>query len=858
METLYSGEKSELTPGFEYQAPVLAALKDARQAGITAGYTDIATGLGKTHMIACDIKDFLEDEPDARVLYLCHIGPILDQASKTFTKVLGTESHGQMYGGEIQDQQQVTFATFQTMGNKLDEGRVYEAFDPKEFDYIVVDEGHHGPAPTYQSVINYFEPKFLRGMTGTAERRDAQDISEIFGDPISTIKLEEAIAKGYLTPPDYHVLTDHIKQLETVNGKTTKAELEKMNGMVFVPKRDTEIVKTVDKHLEDIEDPRTVVFCSSVAQAEYFSGLFSGESAALHHGLTDKQKKERLDKFRTGELNTLVTVDMLNEGIDVPEINSVVFLRSTESAAVFFQQLGRGLRKYPGKDKVTVLDFVASWDRLNTLQRLDTNIRDHVSHSTSDKSGKPREISTDISFNFSSESLDAIKLMTKAREKAVLSKELFDDLDPEEQNSSSEAVMSMLGLDSLPPQTISRSEWKDYYNRIVNDDESAKEELLMRNIVKIYQKAQNYTQKHEGEGFTIEDSFQWAIEGYYRGISGTNLSSTEALRQGIVSAISKSFAENNSRAGLANLPSHVMQKTASIEKFESLLAERLGTTALDADYLQLMTDATGLSSEVILATQQIHAQFDYNNIAPIDETVENIPEDIDVFEITQKKLAAESLRRIMAETLSYRENRILILRNGLDDNVPHTLDEAGSLFGFTRERVRQIENLAMRKLKADLSPLIDMNTPGKKQPNPELGALIRAQNANRTALAEYFDSFFHTNTVYGHYAPEPDPFDPYMYHIAHEEGGAIAGMAYLTDKLAWNMTRGWERGESVNKDQIIKFFRNSFSYSTNLDQDTFTTNYGDFIKALNAMEKHGRIAIKRNERGTVIESIKLV
>lgn len=130
------------------------------------------------------------------------------------------------------------------MGNKLDEGRVYEAFDPKEFDYIVVDEGHHGPAPTYQSVINYFEPKFLRGMTGTAERRDAQDISEIFGDPISTIKLEEAIAKGYLTPPDYHVLTDHIQQLETVNGKTTKAELEKMNGMVFVPKRDTEIVKT--------------------------------------------------------------------------------------------------------------------------------------------------------------------------------------------------------------------------------------------------------------------------------------------------------------------------------------------------------------------------------------------------------------------------------------------------------------------------------------------------------------------------------------------------------------------------------------------------------------------------------------
>lgn len=415
------------------------------------------------------------------------------------------------------------------------------------------------------------------------------------------------------------------------------------------------------------------------------------------------------------------------------------------------QQLGRGLRKYPGKDKVTVLDFVASWDRLNTLQRLDTNIRDHASRSTSDKSGKPREISTDISFNFSSESLDAIKLMTKAREKAVLNKELFDDLDPEGQISSSEAVMSMLGLDSLPPQKISRSEWKDYYNRIVNADKSAKE-LLMRNIVNIYQKAQNYTRKHEGEGFTIEDSFQWAIEGYYRGISGTNLSSTEALRQGIASAISKSFAENDRRAGLANIPSHVRQKTASIEKFESLLAERLGTTALDAEYLQLMTDATGLSSEVILATQQIHAKFDYKNIAPIDETVENIPEDIDVFEITQKKLAADSLRRIMAETLSYRENRILILRNGLDDNVPHTLDEAGSIFGVNRERVRQIENLAMRKLKADLSPLFDMNTPGKKQPNPELGALIRAQNANRTALADYFDSFFHTNTVYGRYA----------------------------------------------------------------------------------------------------------
>ena len=360
---------SEEVPGLEVreeQVDCLDAIQLARAEGRDRALVQMATGLGKTTVIAADVKRFFADKPGSRVLFLCHQNRILDQARERFASIVGPEYTYGTFTGESQDYHEVDclFASFQAMEEWRD------AFLEDEFDYIVVDESHHSKAPTYEKTLKYFKPSFLLGVTGTPDRHDLQDIRDIFGPEQYAMTLEEAIADERLTRTDYHVIIDAIeaeRKLKDLEGK--KYNIRQLNHNIFVPMRDEEMARICREKEEDLNSPvRRLVFCSSIEQTEEFAQYFE-DAAPIHAKLPKWEVKQSLDKFRSGEIKTLLTVDMFNEGIDVPEINQVVFLRITQSKTIFLQQLGRGLRKIAGKDKVQVLDFVANADRLIMLDK---------------------------------------------------------------------------------------------------------------------------------------------------------------------------------------------------------------------------------------------------------------------------------------------------------------------------------------------------------------------------------------------------------------------------------------------------------------------------------------------------------
>jgi len=353
-----------------YQVECLDALQRVRDEGKTVALVQMATGLGKTTVVASDVKRFMDENPGSRVLFLCHQNEILRQARQRFKHVLGDGRYsfgtfnGKTKAGFDAD---CVFASFQTMGNWRDR------FEPDAFDYIVVDESHHGKAETYEPTLKYFDPKFMLGVTATPDRKDLKDIREIFGEEIYTKSLSEALAEGLLARPDYRVIVDSIENRLPPDERVSLADL---NKTFFIPKRDEEIARIIGERLAAVDQPRAIIFCPSIEHSERMQALIEG-SKVINSGMGHTEREQVLKAFRNRELNTLITVDLFNEGIDVADANAIIFLRSTQSETIFLQQLGRGLRKMPGKDSVLVLDFVANCDRLIMIERL---LRDTVRH----------------------------------------------------------------------------------------------------------------------------------------------------------------------------------------------------------------------------------------------------------------------------------------------------------------------------------------------------------------------------------------------------------------------------------------------------------------------------------------------
>ncbi len=354
---------------FPYQREFLDAIEVARDRGQKNMLGVMATGLGKTVVAAFDIKRQLERRR-GRVLYLCHNNYILGQARKTFEAILGQSyTYGFFHGTEKHMHHvDVLFASFQTMAIWR------EAFLRDEFRYIVVDEFQHAHAVTFRPTIEYFEPESMLGLTATPERGDGLDITTLLGRPVFELGLFKALGRRYLCDVDYRIMTDELQRLEVLDTPVGKLSIAELNRTIFVPKRDEEIARIIMEKTAEVNDPRVMIFCASIAHAENMAALMP-HAVVIHSKLNGKEKDRRLDGFRHGQYNTVITVDMLNEGIDVPEANIIVFLRSTSSRTIFLQQLGRGLRKALGKLKVLVLDFVANCERFEMIDQLQQGVR---------------------------------------------------------------------------------------------------------------------------------------------------------------------------------------------------------------------------------------------------------------------------------------------------------------------------------------------------------------------------------------------------------------------------------------------------------------------------------------------------
>ena len=289
----------------------------------------------------------------AKILFLVHRDEILTQAMSVFQRAQPLRRTGWLRGDADVVGADAVFANVSTMANRL------EAFDPEAFDYIVVDEFHHASAPTYRRILGYFEPKFLLGLTATPDRTDGADLLALCEDNlVYEAALSVGIERGGLVPFQYIGVPDTIdfEPIPWRNGRFDPAALE--NAATTLERAD-HALQEWQLHGAD----RTIAFCVSVRHAEFMARHFlerGVSAAAVHASEGSAPRYETLDALARGDMQVVFSVDLFNEGVDVPMIDTVLMLRPTQSPVLFLQQLGRGLRKSEGKDHLAVIDFVGN------------------------------------------------------------------------------------------------------------------------------------------------------------------------------------------------------------------------------------------------------------------------------------------------------------------------------------------------------------------------------------------------------------------------------------------------------------------------------------------------------------------
>jgi len=347
----------ELSP-FPFQQQILDQIQQCRDRGDHKNLIVAATGTGKTVIAAFDFKRFIKSNPQANFLFVAHREEILRQARYTFRQVLKNNDFGELwFSGETPTSYNQLFVSIQTLNNRIDQLSVNTNF----YDYIIIDEVHHSAANSYQRLLSHFEPQILLGLTATPERHDGEDITQYFGNSISAeIRLPDALNQKLLCPFQYFGITDEIdiSRVSWRRGRYDISELEKIYNED--QRRVNDIIRNCKKYLTDFQEVRALGFCVSKKHAEFMSQQFNakGLKAAFIHSDNGHERRTIVQQFRRKEINYLFVVDIFNEGIDIPEIDTLLFLRPTESLTIFLQQLGRGLRLHDDKTCLTVLDFV--------------------------------------------------------------------------------------------------------------------------------------------------------------------------------------------------------------------------------------------------------------------------------------------------------------------------------------------------------------------------------------------------------------------------------------------------------------------------------------------------------------------
>ena len=346
---------------FDYQQEILERLQVEREVrGHWRNLVVAATGTGKTVMAASDYKAFAEKHERARLLFVAHREEILRQSLLTFRQVLSDYNFGEKwYAGEEPASYEYVFASKDTLNNRLDTLRLPADY----YDYIVVDEVHHVAASSYRKILNYFTPKVLLGLTATPERMDGGDITQDFDGVISAeIRLDDALNKGLLAPFYYYGITDSVDYSEVTwdKGHYVASELSRIYS--YNDARTAVILQSLQKYITNIRDVRALCFCVDQQHAKYMASKFTlcGLKADVLTSENAQMRTVLYNRLKRKDINYLFVVDMFNEGVDIPEVDTILFLRPTESLTVFIQQFGRGLRKAEGKTHVDILDFVGN------------------------------------------------------------------------------------------------------------------------------------------------------------------------------------------------------------------------------------------------------------------------------------------------------------------------------------------------------------------------------------------------------------------------------------------------------------------------------------------------------------------
>lgn len=375
----------------EYQELPLQKLLRLYYDGADHALLSLATGLGKTFVAGRFLGRILNGKPGLRVLVLADQKPLIRQFEESLWRHLpkqvsthlwySTESPAYDTGIDI--------GTFQSLDNpdRFSQSRA------REYDIVIVDEAHHAPAASYRRVLEKTDPNFLLGLTATPWREDDRSMEELFGPVRNSLMIGviEALQKGYLADVDYRLYCDNIDWERIHEISNRDYTITDLNKNLFIQERDEEIIDEFENVWGESKTGRAIVYCASIDHAKRMATAFRERdfgARALHSGLRNREAQRRLRSFRRGNLEIITAVNMLNEGVDVPEVDIIVFLRVTHSRRIFLQQLGRGLRLAEGKEKVTVMDLVADIRRIAEAIEIDAEL----------EKGDKKELLTD-SFN---------------------------------------------------------------------------------------------------------------------------------------------------------------------------------------------------------------------------------------------------------------------------------------------------------------------------------------------------------------------------------------------------------------------------------------------------------------------------
>ncbi len=376
---------------YPYQQEILDKLRAERE--VRSHYKNLvvaATGTGKTVVAALDYRSFKAANSRSRLLFVAHREEILKQSLATFQGVLKDPNFGELFVGNNRPEGfNYLFCSIQTLNSR----ELCDALPSDYFDYIVVDEFHHACADTYQRLLEYFKPKVLLGLTATPERMDGGDVLGYFDGRIAAeIRLPEAINRQLLVPFQYFGVSDtaDLQRIAWDKGGYKKSELTRIYAIDEISRtiRADNILKSCEKYITNIDNVKGLGFCVSIEHANFMADYFNKQgisSISLNSSSKDDERFSAKEKLIKGEIKFIFVVDLYNEGVDIPEVNTVLFLRPTESLTVFLQQLGRGLRLSDNKDCLTVLDFVGQANKNYDFEQKFTALLNNTRHSIVDE-----------------------------------------------------------------------------------------------------------------------------------------------------------------------------------------------------------------------------------------------------------------------------------------------------------------------------------------------------------------------------------------------------------------------------------------------------------------------------------------